>query len=163
MSMLIISVSMTWAPTVALAGFFGNSDQEIIDSGGTVSEVAPDWRIFCFSEGQDVFGGVSAHKHCRIDNRDVRGITVITAEGLSIPFLPSRPACGGYNGSIKVDGKAIDNKPLNEEIKAMSHGITFSRPYQTPWSECSKFTQFTGLYGFSAALSRLKSQWRKFK
>jgi hypothetical protein len=64
---------------------------------------------------------------------------------------------------MKVDGKPIGKLPLKARIAAMSQGVTFSRPYQTPWSKCKRFTEFTGLYGFSAALSRLRAQWRNFK
>ena len=106
---------------------------------------------------------VSKHKHCRIEKDDFKAIAVITSEGLSIPYLPSRPACGGYSGRMRVDGVPIGKLPLKEKIAAMSHGVTFSRPYQTPWSKCTRITEFTGLYRFSAALSRLKAQWRNFK
>jgi hypothetical protein len=160
---LILLLALTLAPTSSYAGFFGNSDQAIIEAGGTVSRVAPNWRIVCFGEGMDAFGAVSKRKHCRIEKNDFKAIAVITSEGLSIPYLPSRPACGGYSGRMKVDGKPIGKLPLKEKIAAMSHGVTFSRPYQTQWSKCARFTEFTGLYRFSAALSRLKEQWRKFR
>ncbi|MDO8352916.1 MAG: hypothetical protein Q7T14_05600 [Aestuariivirga sp.] len=162
-ALLILLVALTLAPTSSSAGFFGNSDQAILDAGGTVSRVAPNWRIVCLGEGMDVFGGVSKHKHCRIEKNDFKAIAVITSEGLSIPYLPSRPACGSYSGRMRVDGKRIGKLPLKAKIAAMSHGVTFSRPYQTQWSKCTRITEFTGLYRFSAALARLKAQWRKFK
>jgi hypothetical protein len=160
---LVFLIILTMAPTHSFADFFRKSDQAILDAGGTVSEVAPNWRIVCLGEGKDVFGGVSAHKHCRIEKNDFPAIAVITSEGLSIPYRPSRPACLGYKGKMRVDEKPIGKLPLKAKIAAMSHGITFSRPYQTQWPECQRFTEFTGLYRFSAALSRLKMQWRKFK
>jgi hypothetical protein len=163
-ALLILLVALTLAPTPSFAGFFGNSDQAILDAGGTISRVAPNWRIVCLGEGMDAFGVVSKHKHCRIEKNDFKAIAVITSEGLSIPYLPSRPACGGYSGRMKVDGVPIGKLPLREKIDAMSHGVTFSRPYQTPWPEkCQQITEFTGLYRFSAALSRLKLQWRNFR
>jgi hypothetical protein len=64
---------------------------------------------------------------------------------------------------MRVDGKSIVKLPLKAKIAALSRGITFARPYQTAWPECQRITEFTGLYRFSAALSRLKVQWRKFK
>jgi hypothetical protein len=161
--LLILVLALT-QPTPSLAGFFGNSDQAILDAGGTISRVAPNWRIVCLGEGMDAFGVVSKHKHCRIEKNDFKAIAVITSEGLSIPYLPSRPACGSYSGRMRVDGRRIGKLPLKEKIAAMSHGVTFSRPYQTPWpAKCQQITEFTGLYRFSAALSRLKAQWRKFK
>ena len=162
-ALLILLVALTLAPTPSFAGFFGNSDQAILDAGGTISRVAPNWRIVCLREGRDAFGEVSKHKHCRIEKNDFKAIAVMTSEGLSIPYLPSRPACGGYTGRMKVDGNAIGKLPLKEKIAAMSQGVTFSRPYQTQWPKCQKVTEFTGLYGFSAALSRLKAQWRNFR
>jgi hypothetical protein len=162
-ALLILFVALTPAPTPSFAGFFGNSDQAIRDAGGTVSRVAPNWRIVCFGEGMDAFGVVSKHKHCRIEKNNFKAIAVITSEGLSIPYLPSRPACGGYSGRMRVDGVPIGKLPLREKIAVMSHGVTFSRPYQTPWSKCTRITEFTGLYRFSAALARLKAQWRNFK
>lgn len=162
-ALLVVLLALTLAPPPSFAGFFGNSDQAILDAGGTVSRVAPNWRIVCLGEGMDAFGGVSKHKHCRIEKNDFKAIAVITSEGLSIPYLPSRPACGGYSGGMKVDGASIGKLPLRKKIAAMSHGVTFSRPYQTQWSECTRITEFTGLYQFSAALTRLKTQWRKFK
>ncbi len=162
-ALLVVLVALTLAPTPSFAGFFGNSDQAILDAGGTVSRVAPNWRIVCLGEGMDAFGGVSKHKHCRIEKNDFKAIAVITSEGLSIPYLPSRPACGSYSGRMRVDGKRIGKLPLKAKIAAMSHGVTFSRPYQTQWSKCTRITEFTGLYRFSAALARLKAQWRKFK
>ncbi len=162
-ALLILLATLTLASTQSFAGFFGNSDQAIRDAGGTVSRVAPNWRIVCFGEGMDAFGVVSKHKHCRIEKNDFKAIAVITAEGLSIPYLPSLPACGGYSGRMKVDGVPIGKLPLREKIAAMSHGVTFSRPYQTPWSNCTRITEFTGLYRFSAALARLKAQWRQFR
>lgn len=162
-ALLILLAALTLAPTPTFAGFFGNSDQAILDAGGTVSRVAPNWRIVCLGEGMDAFGGVSKRKHCRIEKNDFKAIAVITSEGLSIPYLPSRPACGGYSGRMKVDGMPIGKLPLKAKIAAMSRGVTFSRPYQTQWSKCQQFTEFTGLYRFSAALSRLKAQWRNFK
>ena len=161
--LLVFLIVTATAPTPALADLFENSDQTILDAGGTISKVAPNWKIVCFGEGQDVFGGVSIHKHCRIEKSDFRAIAVITSEGLSIPYLPSSPACGSYSGTMKVDGKSMSNKPLKARIAAMSNGITFSRPYQTPWPKCKRYYEFTGLYRFSAALSRLKVQWEKFK
>ena len=163
LALVILLAALTLAPTPSFAGFFGKSDQAIRDAGGTVSRVAPNWRIVCFGEGMDAFGDVSKHKHCRIEKDDFKAIAVITSEGLSIPYLASRPACGSYSGRMRVDGRPIGKLPLREKIAAMSHGVTFSRPYQTPWSKCARITEFTGLYRFSAALSRLKAQWRKFK
>jgi len=151
------------APTPAFADFFGKSDQAISNAGGTVSYVDPNWRIVCLREGKELFGEVTTHKHCRIEKNDFRAIAIITSEGLSIPYRPSRTACGGYPGRMRVDGKAIGKMPLKAKIAAMSRGITFSRPYQTQWPKCQRFTEFTGLYQFSAALSRLKVQWRNFK
>lgn len=162
-ALLILSAALTLAPTPSFAGFFGNSDQAILDAGGTVSRVAPNWRIVCLGEGMDAFGVVSKHKHCRIEKNDFKAIAVITAEGLSIPYLPSRPACGSYSGRMRVDGRPIGKLPLREKIAAMSQGVTFSRPYQTSWSKCTRITEFTGLYRFSAALARLKAQWRNFR
>jgi hypothetical protein len=162
-TLLVFLVVLTMAPTLSFAGFFGNSDRAVLDAGGTVSYVAPNWRIVCLGDGKEVFGRVSTHKHCRIEKSDFRAIAVITAEGLSIPYRPSQPACGGYKGKMKVDGKSIGKLPLKAKIAAMSQGITFARPYQTQWPKCKRFIEFTGLYRFSAALSRLKVQWRKFK
>lgn len=160
---LILLVALNMAPTPSFAGFFGNSDQAILDAGGTVSRVAPNWRIVCLGEGMDPYGVVSKHKHCRIEKNDFKAVAVITSEGLSIPYLPSRPACGGYSGRMRVDGRSIGKLPLKAKIAAMSNGVTFSRPYQTQWSLCTEYTEFTGLYRFSAALARLKTQWRNFK
>ena len=161
-ALLILLAALTLAPTPSFAGLFGNSDQAILDAGGTVSRVAPNWRIVCLGEGRDAFG-ISKHKHCRIEKNDFKAIAVVTSEGLSIPYLPSRPACGSYSGRVRVDGVAIGKLPPREKIAAMSQGVTFSRPYQTQWSNCTRITEFTGLYRFSAALARLKAQWRKFK
>ena len=160
---LVFLVVLTTAPTPTFAGIFRNSDRAILDAGGTISYVAPNWKIVCLGEGKDVFGGVSKHKHCRIEKGDFRAIAVITAEGLSIPYLPSQPACGGYGGKMRVDEKPIRKLPLKAKIAAMSRGITFARPYQTQWPKCKRVTEYTGLYRFSAALVRLKAQWRKFK
>lgn len=161
---LLILLAVLTAPTPSFAGFLGNSDQAILDASGTISRVAPNWRIVCLGEGKDAYGVVSKHKHCRIEKNDFKAIAVITSEGLSIPYLPSRPACGGYSGRMRVDGVAIGKLPLKEKIAVMSQGVTFSRPYQTPWpAKCQQITEFTGLYRFSAALSRLKAQWKKFK
>ncbi len=159
----VVLVTLMLASQPSFAGFFGNSDQAILDAGGTVSRVAPNWRIVCLGEGVDTFGGVSKRKHCRIEKSDFKAIAVITAEGLTIPYLPSRPVCGGYPGRMGVDGVSIGKLPLSKKIAAMSRGVTFSRPYQNQWSNCAQMTEFTGLYRFSAALSRLKAQWRKFK
>ena len=162
-TLLVFLIVTATVPAPALADLFENSDQAILDAGGTISKVAPNWKIVCFGEGQDVFGGVSIHKHCSIEKGDFRAIAVITSEGLSIPYRPSSPACGSYSGKMRVDEKSIGKLPLKAKIAAMSHGITFSRPYQTPWPKCKRFYEFTGLYRFSDALSRLKVQWRKFK
>lgn len=162
-ALLVFLIILMIAPTLSFADIFGNSDQAILDAGGTISKVAPNWRIVCLGEGKDIFGGVTTHKHCRIDKSDFRAIAVMTSEGLSIPYRPSRPACGSYSGKMRVDKKSIGKLPLKAKIAAMSRGITFARPYQTPWPECKRITEFTGLYRFSAALSRLKVQWRKFK
>lgn len=156
-------VVLIMAPTPAFADFFRKSDQVILDARGTVSYVDPNWRIVCLGEGEDVFGEVTARKHCRMEKSDFRAIAVITLDGLSIPYLPSRPACGSYQGRMRVDGKPIGKLPLKLKIAALSRGITFSRPYQTQWPKCHGFTEFTSLYRFSAALSRLKTQWRHFK
>lgn len=161
-ALLILLAALTLAPTPSFAGLFENSDQAILDAGGTVSRVAPNWRIVCLGDGRDAFG-ISKHKHCRIEKNDFKAIAVITSKGLSIPYLPSRPACGSYSGRMKVDGKSIGKLPLRAKIAALSHGVTFSRPYQAQWSECTEYTEFTGLYRFSAALARLKGQWRNFK
>ena len=162
-SLVIFLIVLTIAPPFAFADFFGKSDQAILDAGGTVSEVAPNWRIVCLGEGKDIYGGATTHKHCRIEKSDFRAIAVITSAGLSIPYRPSRPACGSYSGKMRVDAKSIGKLPLKAKIAAMSRGITFARPYQTQLPECKQFTEFTGLYRFSAALSRLKVQWKKFK
>jgi hypothetical protein len=162
-TLLVFPVILMMAPTPSFADFFGKSHQAILNAGGTVTEVAPNWKIVCLGEGTDVFGGVSTHKHCRIEKNDFRAIAVITSDGLSIPYRPSHPACGGYSGRMRVDTKAIGKLPLKAKIAAMSRGITFSRPYQTQWPECDRIAEFTGLYRFSAALSRLKVQWRKFR
>ena len=148
---------------LALANFLGNSDRDIREAGGTISRVAPNWRIVCFREGADAYGVATHRKHCRIEKGDFRVIAVMTAEGLSIPYLPSRPVCGGYGARMRVDEKAIGELPLRAKLAAMSHGITFARPYQTPWPECHEITEYTGLYRFSAALSRLRAEWKKFK
>ena len=90
-------------------------------------------------------------------------MAVVTQEGLSIPYLPSRPACGSFPGRMRVDGHAIGDLPLKRKLAALSHGTTFARPYQTPWPNCQPTTEFTGLYRFAAALQRLRSEWRKFR
>ena len=162
-ALLVFLIVLMMAPTHSFAGFSGNSDQAILDAGGTISEVAPFWKIVCLGAGKDVFGGVTTHRHCRIEKNDFRAIAVITSEGLSFPYRPSRPACGSYSGKMRVDERSIGKLPLKAKIAVMSRGITFARPYQTQWPECQGFTEFTGLYRFSAALSRLKVQWRKFK
>jgi hypothetical protein len=161
--LLGVLVVLTMASTPAFADFFRKSDQAILNAGGTISYVGPNWKIVCLGEGKDVFGEVTTRKHCRIEKNDFRAIAVITSNGLSIPYRPSRPACGSYPGRMKVDERSIGKLPLKAKIAAMSRGITFSRPYQTQWPKCQGFTEFTGLYRFSAALSRLKVQWRKFK
>ena len=99
------------APAFAFADFLGNSDRDIREAGGIVSRVAPDWRIVCFAEGGDAYGVATHRKHCRIEKGGFRAIAVMTAEGLSIPYLPSRPACGSYGGRIGVDGKSIGSLP----------------------------------------------------
>ena len=162
-ALLVFLIVLVMAPTPSVADFFRNSDQAILDAGGTVSEVAPNWRIVCLGEGRDLSGRVTTHRHCRMEKSDFRALAVITSEGLSIPYLPSRPICGSYPSKMRVDGKRIGKLPLKAKIAAMSRGITFARPYQTQWPECQVITEFTGLYGFSAALSRLKVQWRKFR
>jgi hypothetical protein len=162
-ALLVLLGTLTLAPTPSFAGYFGNSDRAILDAGGTVSRVALNWRIVCLGEGMDAYGVVSKHKHCRIEKNDFKAIAVITSKGLSIPYLPSRPACGSYSGRMKVDGRPIGKLPLREKIAVMSKGVTFSRPYQTQWSRCARITEFTGLYRFSAALARLKAQWRNFR
>jgi hypothetical protein len=161
--LLVFLTVLTAGPTLAFADFFGSTDRDILEAGGTVSKVAPNWRIVCFAEGGDIYGVATPRKHCRLEKRDFRAIAVMTAEGLSIPYLPSRPACGGYPGRMRVDGEAIGKLPLKKKIFAMSHGITFSRPYQTPWPTCERMTEFTGLYRFSVALSRLRAEWKKFR
>ena len=162
-TMLVSLVFLTAAPVLAYADFFGKSDKAIVEADGSVSYVAPNWRIVCLGEGKDVFSGPTTRRHCRIEKTDFRAIAVMTSEGLSIPYRPSRPTCGSYPGRMRVDGKPIGKLPLKAKIAAMSHGITFSRPYQTQSPKCQRFTEFTGLYRFSAALSRLKAQWREFK
>ena len=104
-----------------------------------------------------------SRKHCRIEKGGFRAMAVMTDEGLSIPYLPSRPACGSYPGRMRVDGQKIGKLPLKTKLAAMSRGITFARPYQTPWPKCQPMTEFTGLYRFTAALARLKAEWRKFR
>jgi hypothetical protein len=162
-ALLVFPIILMMAPTLAFADFFGKSDQAILNAGGTVSYVDPNWRIVCLGEGKEVFGEVTTRKHCRMEKNDFRAIAVITSDGLSIPYRPSRPACGGYPGRMRVDERPIGKLPLKARIAAMSRGITLSRPYQTQWPECDRINEFTGLYRFSAALSRLKMQWRKFK
>jgi hypothetical protein len=159
---LAFLIALAAAPAPAFADFFGGSDRDILETGGTISEVAPDWRIVCLGEGQDKYGVASRHRHCRIEKGGFRAIAVMTSEGLSIPYLPSRPGCQGYSGKMRVDGRSIGRLPLKAKIAAMSRGITFARPYQS-WPGCKRVTEFTGLYGFSAALLRLKAEWRKFR
>ena len=159
----ILLTVLTAAPALAFADYFGNSDRDIREAGGTVSRVTPNWRIVCFAAGGDAYGVATPRRHCRIEKGDFRVIAVMTAEGLSIPYLPSRPICGSYGGKMRIDGIAISKLPLRAKLAAMSHGITFARPYQTPWPECHEITEYTGLYRFSAALSRLRAEWRKFK
>ena len=159
----VLLTVLTAAPALGYADFFGNSDRDIRQAGGTVSRVAPDWRIVCFAAGGDAYGVATPRRHCRIEKGGFRAIAVMTAEGLSIPYLPSRPACGRYGGSMRVDGKATGNLPLRTKLAALSHGMTFARTYQTPWRECHEITEYTGLYRFSAALSRLRAEWRKFR
>ena len=160
---MVFLAVLTAAPTLAFADFFGNTDRDILKAGGTVSRVAPNWRIVCLDEGGDAYGVATLRKHCRIEKNDFRAIAVMTAEGLSIPYLPSRPACGSYPGRMRVDDEPIGKLPLKEKIFLMSHGITFERPYQTPWPKCKRMTEFTGLYRFSAALQRLRAEWKKFR
>ena len=162
-ALLLFLIVLTLVPALSFAGLFENSDQAILKAGGTISYVAPNWRIVCLGEGKDVSGGVTTHRHCRIEKNDFRAIAVITSEGLSIPYLPSRPICGSYSGKMKVDDKPIGMLPLKAKIAAMARGTTFARPYQTLWSECKPTLEYTGLYRFSTALSRLKLQWRKFR
>jgi hypothetical protein len=161
--LLGVLIVLAILPTPAFADFYGKSDQTILNAGGTVSYVDPNWRIVCLGEGMEPFGEVTNHKHCRIEKNDFRAIAVITSDGLSFPYRPSRTACGGYSGKMRVDKKPIGKLPLKAKMVAMSQGTTFSRPYQTQWPECQSITEYTGLYRFSAAVSRLKAQWRKFK
>jgi hypothetical protein len=161
--LLFCLVAQTMAPANALAGFFENSDRAILDAGGSISRVAPNWKIVCLGRDQDVFGGVTTQRHCRIEKNDFRAIAVITSEGLSIPYRPSRPACLGYSGNMRVDEKSIGKLPLKAKIAAMSQGVSFARSYQTQWPDCQRLIEFTGLYRFSTALARLREQWRKFK
>ena len=159
----VLLTVLALVPAVAFADFFGNSDRDIRQAGGTVSRVAPDWRIVCFAAGGDAYGVATPRRHCRIEKGGFRAIAVMTAEGLSIPYLPSRPACGSYRDRMRVDGISIGKLPLRAKLAAMAHGITFARFYQTPWRECQEITEYTGLYRFAAALSRLRAEWRKFR
>ena len=43
-------------------------------------------------KGGDAYGVATRRKHCRIEKNDFRAIAVMTSEGLSIPYLPSRPS-----------------------------------------------------------------------
>jgi hypothetical protein len=125
-TILVPMIVLAMAAKPSFADYFGYSDRAILDAGGTISRVVPNWRIVCFGEGRDVFGGVSRHKHCRIEKNDFRSIAVITSEGLSIPYRPSRPACMSYSGRMRVDDKPIGKLPLKAQIAVMSHGTTFS-------------------------------------
>lgn len=161
--LLVFLAVLTAAPPGASADFFGTTDRDIRQAGGTVSRVAPNWRIVCLGEGGDAYGVATPRRHCRLEKNNFRAIAVLTSEGLSIPYLPSRPACGSFPGRMHVDGRPIGRLPLRAKLAVMSHGITFARPYQTPWPKCQRTTEFTGLYRFSAALSRLRAEWKKFR
>jgi hypothetical protein len=161
--LLVLIAILMAAPTLARADILGNRDRDILKAGGSVSRVAPNWRIVCMRAGGEPYGVASPRKHCRLEKNDFRALAVMTREGLSFPYLPSRPACGSYPGRMRVDGRAIGALPLREKLAAMSHGTTFARPYQTTWPKCHNKTEFTGLYRFPAALARLKAEWRKFR
>ncbi|HRA94352.1 MAG TPA: hypothetical protein PLL12_10350 [Aestuariivirga sp.] len=159
---VLIAIFMA-APTLAFADILGNRDRDILKAGGTVTRVAPNWRIVCMRKGGEPWGVASRHKHCRLEKNDFRVLALMTKDGLSIPYLPSRPACGGYPGKMRVDWRPIGSLPLQAKITALSRGTTFGRPYQTPWPLCQPTTEYTGLYRFPAALARLKAEWRKFR
>ena len=151
------------SPATSFAGLFGRAERPLPRVGGAAIEVAPDWKIVCFGEGEDVFGEATTHKHCRVEKDDFHAIAIVTSRGISIPLRSANTPCGSVSGKITVDGYNVEKKPLREEIVAMSKGHIFARTYQTPWPECAKLFEYTNLAGFPAALSRLKMRWRQFK
>jgi len=161
--LLVLLAAVAAAPGLAHADILGNRDRDILKAGGSVTRVAPNWRIVCMRERGEPYGVATPRKHCRMEKADFRVLAVMTKQGLSFPYLPSRPACGSYPGGMRVDGRLIGHLPLAAKLKAMSHGTTFARPYQTPWPQCYPLTEFTGLYRFPEALARLKAEWRKFR
>jgi hypothetical protein len=158
-----VSIFLVSSGATSFAGLPGGAQRPVAVASGVVSEVAPDWKIVCFGEGEDIYGDGTAHKHCRVEKDNFHTIAIVTARGLSIPLRSSNTPCRSVKGQITVDGNYVAKKPLREEIAAMSAGHVFARTYQTAWPECAKLDEYTGLEGFPAALSHLKARWRKFR
>ena len=162
-TLFCLSIALMLAPSMAYAGFFDSNDQWILDAGGSISTVAPDWKIVCLGEGKDEFGEVTTHKHCRLEKDDFYALVVVTSRGISIPLRHSRAHCMGFKSRLTVDSRSITKEPLREQLDALSRGTTFSRSYQALGISCDRLTEFTGLDGFPEALSNLKMWWKKFK
>ena len=161
-TLLVCMMAMTTASAPTLAGPFGQSAYAMRDSTGTIQDVAPDWRVVCLDGSDDVFGAITSHRHCRLEKDNFHAIAIMTSRGLTIPLRAARTPCSSVSGNLSVDNQAIHKMPLRKQLVALANGHTLARTYQTPWPECAKLNEYTGLGGFSAALARLKMQWAKF-
>ena len=162
-AVLVSLMAMTTAPAPTIAGRFGHPAQAMGDSTLSIHDIAPDWRVICLAGGDDVFGSITTRRHCRLEKDNFHAIAIMTSRGLTIPLRAARTPCNLASGNLTVDDKPIHKMPLGKQLAAMANGHTFARTYQTAWPECAELNEYTGLGGFSTALSRLKQQWAKFR
>ena len=79
---LVMMIAILMAvPTLAFADILGNRDRDILKAGGTITRVAPNWRIVCMRKGGEPYGVASRHKHCRLEKNDFRVLALMTKDG----------------------------------------------------------------------------------
>jgi hypothetical protein len=137
--------------------------QQILNSGGTITKVAPDWLIVCIGGVKNDIGEISTPKHCRVEKYNFTAIAVVSKMGVSIPLKETISPCDNPPAVLAVDKKQNQKLPVESQIIQMAKGGVLGRSFETSWPECWPQIETTRLAGFSEAFAQLNIQWKKFK
>jgi hypothetical protein len=85
---------------------------------------------------------------------DAGGVRLIT------PTAFDTDICYGVPQLKSVDGKRIDQLPMDDQITAVLNGSIYVRETDRPWPYCNVYSEGTRLTGIKEAYEQMMMEWR---
>ncbi len=92
-------------------------------------------------------------------------IIEVNASGVRLitPRARDTDICSGVPRRKSVDGKQIDQLPMDDQIAAVLNGSIYARENYKPWPRCYVYDQSTRLTGIQEAYRQMMLEWRNMR